>query len=76
VNDRAGQRPRHAVEGLDLGGCQLGQLVDVRRLCSRDDVVGPATLAVSKTPGTSRSAAATVAALPGSVWIRMYAAIM
>src|SRR5712692_1196798 len=42
VSDRAGQRPPHAVEGLDPGGCQLAQLVDVWRRCPRDDVVGPA----------------------------------
>jgi hypothetical protein len=32
VNDRAAHRPAHAVEGPDLGGYQLGQLVDVPRL--------------------------------------------
>src|SRR5712692_10415008 len=41
VSDRAGQRPPHAVEGLDSGGCQLAQLVDVWRRYPRDDVVGP-----------------------------------
>ena len=42
------------------------------------DPVGVMTeqmLAVSETPGKSRSAAATMAAWPASVWIRMYAAI-
>jgi hypothetical protein len=37
---------------------------------------GPVTADTSETPGTSRSAAATAAARPASVWIRMYAAIM
>src|SRR6266567_5357081 len=41
VNDRAGQRPPHAVEGPDPGGCQRAQLVDVWRLRPGDDVVGP-----------------------------------
>ena len=36
---------------------------------------GPARLAVCETPGKPRSAAATMAAWPASVWIRMYAAI-
>src|SRR5215831_4746158 len=40
VNDRAAYRPRYAVEGLDPGGCQLGQFVDVLRLCPGNDVVG------------------------------------
>src|SRR6266487_149986 len=40
VNDRAGQRPRHAVEDLDPGGYQLAQLVDVPRICLGNDVVG------------------------------------
>jgi hypothetical protein len=53
----------------------MGQFVDVPRLCPGNDVVGPATLAASKTPGKPPSAAATTAALPTSVWIRMYAAI-
>jgi hypothetical protein len=41
VNDRAAHRPAHAVEGLDLGCYQLGQLVDVPRLGLGDDVVRP-----------------------------------
>src|SRR6266581_8928397 len=41
VNDRAAHRPAHAVQGLDLGGHQLGQLVDVPRLGPGDDVAGP-----------------------------------
>src|SRR5260370_17879942 len=41
VDDRAAHRPLHAVEALDLGGDEPGQLVDVRRLDPGDDVVGP-----------------------------------
>ena len=37
---------------------------------------GPAKLATSVTPGTSRSAAATATASPAWVWIKMYAATM
>jgi hypothetical protein len=75
VDDRAAHRSRHAVERLDPAGDELGQLVNVSGLRPRDDVVGPARLAVSETPGKSRSAAATMAAWPASVWIRMHAAI-
>ena len=37
---------------------------------------GPARLAVSETPGKSRSAAATMAAWPAWVWIKMYAGLL
>ncbi len=75
VNDRAAHRPRHAAGDLDPGGCQLGQLAGVPRLRPRNDIVGPATLAASAAPGKPRGAAATTAAWPAPVWIRMYAAI-
>jgi ribosomal protein L17 len=54
VHDRAGQRPRHAVEDLDPGGCQLAQLVDVPRLCPGDDVVGSGHARRLRDAGRSR----------------------
>src|SRR5438552_3683151 len=41
ANDGAGHRAPHAVERLDLGGYELGQLVDLARLRPGNDVVGP-----------------------------------
>ena len=75
VNHRAAHRPAHAVESLDPGGDQPGQLVDVPRLCPRNDAVGPGHACRLRDAGKPRSGAARTAALPASVWIRMYAAI-
>jgi hypothetical protein len=71
VDDRAAHCLRHAVERLDPEGYELGQLVDVPRLRPRDDVVGPGQARRFRDARQVPEAAATVAALPASVWIRM-----
>jgi hypothetical protein len=75
VNDRAGHRPRHAVEDLDSGGYQLARLVDAPRLCPRNDVVGPGQARRLRDTRQAPERRGHAAALPASVWIRMYAAI-
>ena len=62
-------------EAVVRGDHELGQLVDVGGLARAMTSYGPVRQAGSDTPGRSCSAAATAAALPTLVWIKMYAAI-
>ena len=74
VDDGAGQGAGDAVEGLHLGDDQLAELVDVAGLGAHDHVVGAGdVLGEGDALDLRRSRCATSAALPTSVWIRMYA---
>jgi hypothetical protein len=73
MDDRAGEGPGDAVDRLDPRDYQLAELVEVAGLGAHDHVVGPVTAWACCTPVMSTICAVTLAALPTSVWIRMYA---
>ena len=67
---RARKRPGDAVDALDAGDDELAELVDVSGLGPHDDVVGAGDVLGGVTPQVG-DRAATSAALPTSVWMRM-----
>jgi hypothetical protein len=71
VDDRAGEGARDAVDALDALDDEHAELVDRARLGPDDDVVGPVTSSACATPSSAEMEAATAAAFPTSVWMRM-----
>ena len=71
VDDGAGQRAGDAVDGLDPGDDQLAELVDVAGLGADDHVVRAGDVLGQGDALDLGDAAATSAALPTSVWMRM-----
>jgi hypothetical protein len=68
-----GQGPNDAVDRLDPGHHQLAELVQVARLGADDHVVGAGDSLGLLHAGDVDDVLATWAALPTSVWMRMYA---
>ena len=74
VHDRAGQRAGDALDRLDPGDHELAQVVDRLGLGAHDHVVGAGdVLGLGDAADARGPRSATAAALPTSVWIRMYA---
>ena len=72
MDDGAGQRAGDAVEVLHLGDDQLAELVDVAGLGADDHVVGAGDV-LGESDALDLGSRRRLAALPTSVWIRMYA---
>jgi hypothetical protein len=73
VHNGTGEGPGDAVHRLHARHHQLAQLVDVAGLGADDHVIGLVTAWACSTPVMSTMSLATWAALPTSVWMRMYA---
>jgi hypothetical protein len=65
--------PRNAIHGLDPRHHQLAKLIDIARLGADDHVVGPSDILGQQHALDGDDILGTRAALPTSVWTRMYA---
>jgi hypothetical protein len=72
LHDWTGEGPGDASHRLHPRDHQLGELVDVAGFGADDHVVGAVTAWACWTPVMSMMSLATLAALPTSVWMRMY----